>query len=61
LVVVGEFGGQDLGLAAMLLPPVLIGFVTSRWTTRFLDQGRTRHLVLGFAVLAAATVAVRNL
>jgi uncharacterized membrane protein YfcA len=60
LVVVGEFVGDDLAATAVLLPVVLAGFVTSRWTNRVLDRGYTRPAVLVFAAVSAVSILVRD-
>ncbi|UCF20801.1 MAG: sulfite exporter TauE/SafE family protein [Gemmatimonadota bacterium] len=52
LTVIGRFGGEELRLAVLLLPGILLGFWVSAHTARFLDRGYTRA-----AVLAAATAA----
>ena len=61
LVLVGEFGTTELALSALLVPGVLIGFLLSRWTTRFLDRGFTRQAVLAFAAASAVSILIREL
>ncbi|NIR38850.1 MAG: sulfite exporter TauE/SafE family protein [Actinobacteria bacterium] len=60
LIVVGEFGGTDLGLAAVLVPGVVVGFALSRWTTPWLDRGYIRPGVLTFAAVAAVSILIRQ-
>ncbi len=60
LVVVGAFDTTDLGLAGLLVPGVLGGFVLSRWTNRVLDTGYTRPAVLTFAAASALSILVRQ-
>lgn len=60
LVAVGEFGRTDLKLSALLVPGVLVGFVLSRWTNRFLDNGYTRPAVLAFAAASAVSILIRQ-
>lgn len=53
LAMAGQIGRADLGLAAVLLPPVAAGLLVSRWAVSFLDAGRTRTAVLVVSGLAA--------
>ena len=59
IAVVGKFGTHELTIATMLAPAVVIGFLVSRYTTRFLDRGHSRTAVLIFAASAAIAVLVR--
>ena len=61
LVAVGAFTIEDLGLTAVLIPGVLVGFALSRWTNRWLDRGYTRPAVLVFAAVAAVSILIRQL
>ena len=59
LIVVGEFDRDDVLITAVLAPTVLVGFVLSRWTNRFLDRGHTRTAVLAFAAISALSILFR--
>ncbi|MFZ8997321.1 MAG: sulfite exporter TauE/SafE family protein [Ilumatobacteraceae bacterium] len=60
LVVVGEFDRHALIVTAVLVPAVLVGFGTSRWTNPVLDRGYTRPAVLVFAAASALSILVRD-
>lgn len=60
LATVGEFDQTDLKLSALLVPGVIVGFVGSRWTNRFLDNGYTRPAVLAFAAISAVSIMIRQ-
>jgi uncharacterized protein len=53
LAVGGQFSGDALRGAAVLLPFMLIGFAVSNPARRFLDRGWTRPAVLGLAAAGA--------
>jgi uncharacterized membrane protein YfcA len=53
LVAVSRFGRQELVLALVLLPGVLLGFGISGFTAPILDRGYTRPTVLVVASVAA--------
>lgn len=53
LAVVDRFGREELSLALVLLPGILLGFGVSRFTAPILDRGYTRPAVLLFASVAA--------
>jgi uncharacterized membrane protein YfcA len=61
LRVAGRFGWTEVRLAAWLLPGVVLGFVLSRWSARWLDRGHTRALVLATSAVAAVLVVVKGL
>jgi uncharacterized membrane protein YfcA len=61
LAYVGRLGQQEVELAVLLLPGILLGFVASNRTGRYLDGSRTRALVLLVAGLAGAVGVVRGL
>jgi uncharacterized membrane protein YfcA len=61
LHVAGRFGWAEVRLAAVLLPGIVLGFLLSRWSARWLDRGRTRALVLATSAVAATLVVVRGL
>lgn len=60
LTAVGEFGLTDLGLAALFVPAVLLGFLLSRWSNPYLDRGYTRPAVLLFAAVSAISILIRQ-
>jgi uncharacterized membrane protein YfcA len=61
LRVAGRFGWMEVRLAVWLLPGVVLGFLLSRWSARWLDRGHTRALVLATSAFAAALVVVKGL
>ena len=61
LRVAGRFGWTEVRLAAWLLPGIVLGFVLSQWSARWLDRGHTRALVLGTSAVAAVLVLVKGL
>jgi uncharacterized membrane protein YfcA len=61
LVLIGRLGEPEALLALGLLPGILLGFVLSRWTSRWLDTGYTRAAVLVIAGLAGLSSVLRGL
>lgn len=61
LAVVGKLGTDELLLALLLQPPVLLGFFSSRGLAAHLDAGRTKAAVLSVAVLGAIAVIAAQL
>jgi len=61
LTLVGRLGRHELLLALGLLPGIALGFLASRWTSRWLDQGYTRLAVLVIAALAGLTSVLHGL
>lgn len=59
LAVFGQVGGDELLLAAALLPAVAAGLAASPWAVRKLDAGRTRLGVLTVSGLAAVALLIR--
>jgi hypothetical protein len=53
LAIAGRVGAHELRLGLLLWPGVILGFLLSKPLTRYLDDGRTRPLVLTFSALAA--------
>ena len=61
LRLVGRFGSEEIRLTLILLPGMLVGLYTSRWTASFVDRGHTRTLVLVVAAVAGSIVILRQL
>jgi uncharacterized membrane protein YfcA len=61
LTYIGRFGAIEIELTGKLLPGVLLGFVLSLRTSRFLDGGEVRPVVLGLSSAAALAVLLRTL
>lgn len=61
LRLIGRFGAEEISLALVMLPGVLIGFFVSRRTTAFVDRGYTRYAVLTVAAVTGLLVVVRQL
>lgn len=59
LGLVGEVEPNDLLVAAILSPVVMVGFVVSRRVVHIVDQGLVRPAVLVFASLSAVSIVVR--
>lgn len=56
LSAVGEFGTGDVVASAVLLPPLVVGFLASRLVAPHVDAGRLRAAVLVVSSLAALSV-----
>lgn len=56
LAAVGRLGQEELRLALLIIPPIVLGYASSGWLARHLDQGRTRKAVLSVSVLGALVV-----
>jgi uncharacterized protein len=52
LALVGRLGGREVVMGVALMPGIVVGFAASRWTSRWLDGGRTRNAVLLVAAIA---------
>ena len=61
LALVGRLGSDELWLALLLQPPVILGFLSSRRLAAHLDAGRTKTAVLTVSVLGAIAVIVSEL
>lgn len=61
LVVAGEVRRVDLGRALTMMPAMLLGFVASRWATKWLDGGRLRPWLLAFSAFTAILLLVTEL
>jgi uncharacterized protein len=53
LAVAGRVGAHELRLGLLLWPGVVLGFLLSKPLTRYLDDGRTRSMVLTISAMAA--------
>ncbi len=61
LTMAGWMGTNELKLALILIPGLVIGYVVSRFTARILDKYSLRPAVLILSALAAVTVLARAL
>lgn len=61
LALVGRLGAEELKLALLLQPPVILGFLSSRRLAAHLDAGRTKAAVLSVSVLGALAVIASEL
>jgi uncharacterized membrane protein YfcA len=61
LSIAGEIVLADVGRAAVLLPPVFVGYLSSRYFGRWLDRGSMRPVLLGFSAGAAILLLVTEL
>lgn len=58
---VGEVSAQQLGLALVLLPMLILGNVLARPLARFLDSGHTRRAILSVAGIAGVLLVLTTL
>lgn len=61
LIVIGQFGLNEITLAVSLFPGILFGFFLSHWTARILDRGFTRPAVLMVSAISAGIVILKSL
>jgi uncharacterized membrane protein YfcA len=61
LTLVGRIGRQEVVMALGLWPGIALGFVSSHWTGRWLDAGRTRAAVLLVAACAGLAAMLHGL
>jgi uncharacterized membrane protein YfcA len=61
LVAIGRFGRQELQLALVLLPGILLGYWVSGRAAPWLDRGYTRKAVLVIATVAAVAAIARQI
>jgi uncharacterized protein len=61
LTIAGRVGTHELRLGLLLWPGVILGFALSKPLTRFLDEGRTRPMVLAVSALAALLLIAQEL
>ncbi|NNE70060.1 MAG: sulfite exporter TauE/SafE family protein [Rhodothermales bacterium] len=57
---VGKFGWDEIVLAGLLIPSVLLGFWASRYSTRLLDRGFVKPAILMVSASAAGVILVRH-
>jgi len=56
LALAGRFSWHDAGIAVLLTPPAMLGFLFSGWTRRLVDKGQVKRLVLAVSTLSAAVL-----
>jgi uncharacterized membrane protein YfcA len=56
LALAGRFSWHDAGIALLLTPPAMLGFLFSGWTRRLVDKGQVKRLVLAVSTLSAAVL-----
>lgn len=61
LLLAGELHVADLGRAAVLTPPMLVGYFSSRYIARRLDGGHLRTALLAFSAVMCLVVLVLEL
>ena len=61
LALAGRFGADEAWASVLLVPPLVIGFVLSRWTAPVLDRRGTRGAVLIISAASAVMLLVREL
>lgn len=61
LAAAGEVHADDVRRALILLPAMLLGFIASRWASRWLDGGDLRRWLLGFSAVTSSLVLVTAL
>ncbi len=61
LLVVGQLDPRTMGVAAVLMPTTMIGFLISGRTNRLIDGGRVREAVLAVASISAIAILLRAL
>ena len=58
---VGRFGLHEVGLAMLMLPALLAGYVLSGWTAGVVDRGHTRRAVLAVSGASGVAIVIRQL
>lgn len=61
LLASGNFGGEEFGLLAWLMPGVIAGLIASRWVRPHLDRPWFRPLVLTIALIGGLALVGRQL
>lgn len=57
---VGKFGWEQVYLASLLIPSVLLGFWASHYSARYLDRGFVKPAILLVSATAAGIILVRH-
>ncbi len=60
LFLVGKFGWNEIKLAGILIPGIVLGYMISIWTAKFLDRGFVRPVVLIIASFAGIGIIIKN-
>jgi len=61
LVFIDRFGLEEIQVALVLLPGIILGFSLSRWTAKVLDKGFIQPAVLVASTVSGLIVIIRNL
>jgi uncharacterized membrane protein YfcA len=61
LALVGRYGLTEIALSIALMPAILLGYLSARWTRGRVDRAGTRRFVLGLSFMSALGVLVRAL
>ena len=61
LAAFGKFGLRETGLALLLVPGYLLGYVIARPLARILDRGYSRLAVLVLSAVSAVALLMRSL
>jgi uncharacterized membrane protein YfcA len=60
LAVVGKFGWKEFQLGGVLIPGIVFGYLISNRTTKYLDKGLIRPIVLIIATLAGIVIFIEH-
>ena len=61
LFLVGKFGWNEIKLAGILIPGIVLGYMISVRTAKFLDRGFVRPVVLIIASFAGIGIIIKNI
>ncbi len=61
LAIFGEFGFHEAGVALLLVPAMVAGFIVSRYAALRLDRGWTRSVVLGLSAASCSVILLQEL
>ncbi|MFC2158594.1 hypothetical protein ACFLT9_12225 [Acidobacteriota bacterium] len=61
LICIRRFGVEEIKMALILLPGIILGFFLSRYTAPLLDRGLTRPAILFVSGVAGIAVIILNL
>ena len=56
LAIIGKIGFYELQLFFIIIPPLLIGFFISYFTSKLLDKGFIRYVILIICTISASVV-----